>query len=313
MHLPDIDQLQTFLAVVDTRSFTQAADKVAKTQSAVSMQMKRLEETLGKPLFRRVGRGIELSEDGIRLTGYARDIVEKSREAIAAFDDTALRGNVYLGTADDYAERYLPAILAGFSQSNPFVEVSVVCENSFGLDKRIASGELDMAVITHNEVARHSELIRTEPLLWVTSSRHSVHLQEPIPLALGSPHCIWRKSALQALSEKGMPHRLLFSSFSATVVGAAVTSGLAVAVLPESALRPGMRVLGARDGFPALPECQIGLMRGMRDKTDVTEALVSHIRRSLNSMASPDWAEMAQAIDVETIAYPERPSFSPPN
>ena len=119
MYLPDIDQLQTFLAVVDTRSFTQAAQQVAKTQSAVSMQMKRLEETLGKQLFRRVGRGIELSPDGERRPGYARDIVEKSREAMAAFDDSALRGNVYLGTADDYAERYLPAIMAGFSQSNP--------------------------------------------------------------------------------------------------------------------------------------------------------------------------------------------------
>lgn len=306
MYLPDIDQLQTFLAVVDTRSFTQAAQQVSKTQSAVSMQMKRLEETIGKPLFLRVGRGIELSPDGDRLTGYARDIVEKSREALAAFDDSALRGSVYLGTADDYAERYLPAILAGFSQSNPLVEVSVICENSFGLDKRIASGELDMAVITHNEIARHSELIRTEPLLWVTSSRHTVHTQRPVPLALGSPQCIWRKAALKSLDDAGIAYRLLFSSYSATVVGAAVTSGLAVAVLPESTLRPGMRVLGQRDGFPKLPDCEIGLLRGLREKTDVTEALVSHIRRSLNSMASPDWAEMAQSVDADMVAYPPR-------
>ena len=306
MHTLDIEQLRTFLAVVDTRSFTQAGDRVAKTQSAVSMQMKKLEETLGKKLFLRQGRGIEINADGQRLVGYARDILERSTEALAAFDDKALRGSVYLGTADDYAERFLPTILAGFSESNPLVEVSVVCENTFGLTSRIRSGELDVAIVTHNEVREHSELIRREPLLWVTSAQHTAHTLDVLPLALGSPHCCWRRTATDALDQAGRSYRMLYTSFSATVVGAAVTAGLAVSVQPESALRPGMRVLTERDGFPPLPLCQIGLLRGKREKNDVTEALVSHIRKSLNAMASPEYAYGKVVVDVETIGRPKR-------
>lgn len=307
MRVLDIDQLQTFLAIVETESFTRAADKVAKTQSAVSMQMKKLEETLGKKLFVREGRGVTVNADGQRLVGYARDIVEKSGETLAAFDKNALRGSISLGTADDYAERFLPAILAGFSQSNPLVEVSVVCENTFGLAQRIQTGELDVAIVTHNETRLHSELIRQEPLLWVTSKNHAVHTDDPLPLALGSPHCIWRKSAIDALDEIGRSYRMLYTSFSATVVGSAVTAGLAVSVQPESALRPGMRVLTERDGFPTLPNCEIGLLRGTREKSDATEALVAHIRHSLNAMAAPECDLDEVVVDIETIGRPPKP------
>ena len=297
----DIDQLRTFLAVVETLSFTRAGEQVHKTQSAVSMQMKRLEEIIGKQLFTRVGRGIAISLDGDKLVKYAREIVEKSNETLAAFDDTVLRGSVYLGTADDYAERFLPTILAGFSASNPFVEVSVVCENTWGLRQRIKSGELDVAIVTHNEAREHSELIRQEPLLWVTSDRHRIHNQTPLPLALGSPHCIWREAAMEALKKMNRPYRMLYTSFSATVVGSAVLAGLAVSVQPESALRPGMRVLTESDGFIPLPDCQIGLLRGQREKNDVTEALVNHIKRSLDAIRTPDYS---LAGTLAAAAYP---------
>ncbi|MEM9732372.1 MAG: LysR substrate-binding domain-containing protein [Pseudomonadota bacterium] len=297
MHALDIDQLRTFLAVVESMSFTAAAERVFKTQSAVSMQIKRLEEQLDKKLFLRQGRSVALSPDGHKLLPYARDLVERSDETLAAFNDDALRGNVYLGTADDYAERFLPSILAGFSRANPLVEVSVVCENSYQLDQRIASGELDMAVVTHNEVSRRSELIRTEPLLWVTSASHIVHTSRVVPLALGSPHCLWRAAALKALEDQGVEHRLLYSSYSATVVSAAVLAGLAVAVLPESALRPGMRVLEGSSRFPPLPICQIGLLNGKRSETRATRALADHIRQSLKTLPTKDSGTMEFMMD----------------
>ncbi|MGI9354396.1 MAG: LysR substrate-binding domain-containing protein [Rhizobiaceae bacterium] len=311
MHSLDIEQLKTFLAIVETRNFTRAAERVNKTQSAVSMQMKKLEDVVSKQLFIREGRGISVSPDGHRLISYALDIVEKSNEAITAFDDNALEGSVYLGTADDYAERFLPTVLAGFSQSNPLVDVNVVCENTFGLRQRIKAGELDAAIGTHNEVPNEpgarSELIRREPLLWVTSARHNIHTQTPLPLALGSPHCIWRKSAFEALKAQGRDHRILYTSFSATVVGSAVLAGLAVSVQPESALRPGMRALGAENGFPPLPECEIGLLRGTREKTPATEALVSHIKRSLEAMPMRPFADAPPPlVSLEAIAWPMR-------
>ena len=295
----DIEQLRTFLAVEKTRNFTQAAETVARTQSAVSMQVKRLEEQVGHRLFLR-GAGprgrVSLTPEGERLLPYARDIVERSAEALALFDDSALSGHVALGTADDYAERYLPAILAGFSESNPLVEVSVVCESTFHLRDRVKNGEIDVAIVTHNEVDHSSELLRLEPLMWVTSARHAVHRENPLPLALGSPHCSWRQQALRRLEGEKRAWRLLYTSYSATVVSSAVLAGLAVSILPESAVRPQMRVLTERDGFPPLSPCEIGIMHGPRENDPVVRGLVDHIRRSLEVLAPRDMVEAPEDV-----------------
>ncbi len=168
--LLDVDQLRTFLAIVETGSFTRAAEIVHKTQSAVSMQMKRLEERLERPIFARDGRASKLTEDGDRLLDYARRIVKLNVEALAAFSDFALTGRVRLGVPDDYADRYLPEIMARFSRAYPGVELSVICEPSLELVERIAENELDLAIITDCESSRPVESFRRERLLWVSSS-----------------------------------------------------------------------------------------------------------------------------------------------
>ena len=121
----DLDQLRTFVAIVETGSFTRAAEVVFKTQSAVSMQMRRLEERIGKPVFARDGRASRLTEEGERLLGYARRMVRLNDETVAAFDETELSGAVRLGIPDDYADRFLPEVLARFTRSNPRVELTV--------------------------------------------------------------------------------------------------------------------------------------------------------------------------------------------
>src|SRR5215208_4519171 len=140
--LIDVDQLRTFIAIVETGSFTKAAEVVHKTQSAVSMQMKRLEERLGKAIFARDGRASKLTEDGDRLLDYARRIIKLNVEALAAFDD---------------AERYLPEIMARFSRAYPSVELTVTCEPSVELVERIDSNELDLAIVTDCGTTRASE------------------------------------------------------------------------------------------------------------------------------------------------------------
>jgi DNA-binding transcriptional LysR family regulator len=158
----DLDQLRTFVAIAESGSFTRAADVVHKTQSAVSMQMRRLEERIGKPIFTRDGRASRLSEEGERLLGYARRMVRLSDETVAAFDDTELSGSVRLGTPDDYADRFLPEILARFARSNPRVEVSVVCEPSLTLMDMSRRGEIELAIVTNcGEMA--TEVVRQEP------------------------------------------------------------------------------------------------------------------------------------------------------
>lgn len=293
--LLDVDQLRTFTAIVDTGSFTRAADVVFKTQSAVSMQMKRLEERVGRPIFARDGRGARLTEDGERLLDYARRIVHISREAVSAFAEDALTGRVRLGLPDDYAERYLPEILARFSRSNPRVEVSVVCEPTDHLIDMVGRDDVDIAIITHASRKPVGEVIRQEPLLWVTSQRSMAHEEQTIPLALSHPACVWRESAVAALEGIGRPHRVLYSSRNFAAIGAAVLAGLAVTVLPESAIRPGMRVLGAAEGFPPLPSCKIALLRNPGAVTDTALALADHIVASLDNMSTSfDAAAAAQ-------------------
>jgi DNA-binding transcriptional LysR family regulator len=247
--LLDVDQLRTFIAIVEMGSFTRAADAVHKTQSAVSMQMKRLEERLERPIFTRDGRASKLTDDGERLLDFARRIVKLNVEAIAAFSDAELSGRVRLGVPDDYADRYLPEIMARFSRAYPGAELTVICEPSVDLIERIDANDLDLAIVTHMEGQRPAETFRSERLLWVTSSRHPTHQQERLPVA------------------------------------AAVLAGLAVSVLPESGLRPGMRVLSPADGFPELPSCRIGLVRNPHEASALAQALADHIISSLDNLS----------------------------
>ncbi|TIS07095.1 MAG: LysR family transcriptional regulator, partial [Mesorhizobium sp.] len=147
----DLDQLQTFISIADTGSFTRAAEEVHRTQSAVSMQMRRLEERIGKPLFEKDGRTN-------KLLSYARRLIYLNRETLAAFDDQRLEGTIRIGTPDDYADRFLPEIMARFSRSNPRVELTVICEPTPGLVEHIKRGNLDLALVTHNDTRGQSEV-----------------------------------------------------------------------------------------------------------------------------------------------------------
>ncbi len=289
--LLDVDQLKTFIAIADAGSFTRAGESVHKTQSAVSMQMKKLEERLGKPIFEREGRASKLTEEGERLLDYARRIIKLNIEALASFADAELAGRVRLGLPDDYADRYLPEILARFSQSNPRVEVTVVCEPTPMLVERVAGSDLDLAIITHTETRGTASIIRRERLFWVTSSRHAVHELSPLPLALGRSFCTWRQAATIGLEGIGRPFRVLYSSWNSTAVGAAVLAGLAVSVLPESAVRSGMRILGSSDGFPSLPSCKIALLRNKSEPSVLADALAGHIVTSLDNLSGISMAE----------------------
>jgi DNA-binding transcriptional LysR family regulator len=294
--LLDIDQLKTFVAIAETGSFTRAAEIVHKTQSAVSMQMKRLEERIGSPIFERAGRASKLTDEGERLLDYARRIVKLSTEALSSVAKGRLSGGVKLGIPDDYADRYLPEIMARFSRSHPDVELTLQCEPTIELVELIDRGELDLAIVTHDASNRPSEVIRHERMLWVTSNRHAVHQEEPLPLALTRPisnerDCPWRRAVLPLLDTMGKPYRILYTCRNSAALGAAVLAGLAVSVFPESALRPGMRVLGPSDGFPALPSFDIGLLRNPHETSELADALATHIVQGLDNLADAEAAE----------------------
>ncbi|MHA1554738.1 MAG: LysR substrate-binding domain-containing protein [Alphaproteobacteria bacterium] len=283
----DLDQLRTFVAIAETGSFTRAAETVHRTQSAVSMQMRRLEERLDKPLFVRHGRASRLSSDGERLVGYARRMIKLNDETMAVFDDSELSGSITLGTPTDYAARFLPEVLARFAQSNPLIEVTVICESSVQLSEITRAGEVDLAIVTMCSGAESAEIIRREPLYWVTSTTHRPEAEEVLPLALDKPPCLWRAAAIESLLAVGRRHRVVYTSANSTAIAATVESGLAVSVLAESALQPGMRILSEAEGFPQLPMCDIGLVRARASATSpVVDALSAHIVASLHNLSA---------------------------
>ena len=283
----DVDLLKTFIAIAETGSFTRAAEDVGRTQSAVSMQMKRLEDLLGRSVFARDGRQNRLTGDGERLLDYARRIVSLNDEAIIAFTKPELSGTVRFGTPDDYADRFLPEILARFARTHPMVQVDVECRNSEHLVGMTARGEVDLGVISCMHIGGNPEPIRAEPLVWVVSMRHGPHMHDPLPIAISQVGCAWRRMALETLDRFDRPYRIAYASSNSNAVNAAVMSGLAVGVVPQICVRPGMRMLSEDEGFPNLGEFEIGLIRAPGKATNATDALASHIKESLGNLVRP--------------------------
>lgn len=280
----DIDLMKTFLAIADTGSFTRAADEVNKTQSAVSMQMKRLEELLGRPLFARDGRASRITADGERLVDYARRLVKLNDEAVSTFQRPELTGTVRFGTPDDYADRFLPEILARFARTHPLVTVDVDCMQTANLFERTRRGEMDLALVTFGCDISTDEPVRREPLVWVSSARHSTHLLDVLPLAVSHVNCEWRSTVLKALEKIGRQYRVAYSSPNSNAVNAAVQSGLAVGAVPELCVRPGMRILGEKEGFPPLGHFEIGLLRKPGRASSAVDALARHVTESLGNL-----------------------------
>ena len=275
--------MKTFLAIVDSGSFTRAADEVNKTQSAVSMQMKRLEEQLSRPLFSKDGRGTKFTRDGEKLIDYARRIVALSDEAVSAFTKPDITGTVRFGTPDDYAEFFLPVILARFARTHPHVTVDVECVPSSHLMERTKRGEIDIAVVTFGCKAEATDVIRQEELVWVTSARHAVHNCGVLPIAVAPSGCSWRGMMTDALDQQGRKYRIAYASPNASTINVAVQQGLAVAVMPEICMKAGMRMLTKAEGFPSLGTFDIGLIYKPGRRSPAVEALTRHVMEGLQS------------------------------
>lgn len=291
MSLPlalDADALRAFVLIADGRSFTQAATLVGRTQSAVSMQVKRLEDMLGQPVLTR-GKGgtIDLTPYGDYLLVRARKILALNDEVMATFREPAIAGTVRLGTPDDYAFRYLPPVLMRFAETHPAVEVQVHCLPSSELVPRLEAGELDLTLLSEGNEPRNAQVtpLLRGPLVWVTSARHAPHRRRPLPLALAHQHCSWRSAALEALDTAGIPWRIAYSSGSQVGTHAPVLAGLAVTVAALSWLPEGLRVMRPEEGLPPLPDFAILMLKGPRAHQPVTDALATHIRESFQADA----------------------------
>jgi DNA-binding transcriptional LysR family regulator len=274
----DTDQLRSFVAIIDTGSFTRAAERVHKTQSAVSMHIRRLEEQLGKRLFLKSGRGVRLSDDGEKLVAPAREMLRIEAAALNSLSGKALSGHVRFGIPDDYSDIIMPEVLTRFVRKNPLVEISVVCEPSVHLTERVLSRDLDLAVVTACADMSGVEMLSTSRLRFVVAATSQAHLARPLPLALASGICQWRQLTLKALDEAGIPSRMLLVSANYAAISPIVEAGLAVTVLPEDAIRRGQKALGPESGLPILPVSGIGLMQATNRPSAEATALATVIR-----------------------------------
>lgn len=280
-----IELLRTFLAIIDSGGFTAAGDVVHRTQSAISMQMKRLEETVGKPLFRRSGRGFALTAEGEALLPYARRMLKLHEETVAAMRQPEMVGAVRIGTPDDFAQRFLPGILSRFASAYPRVQVTVRCESSAQLTAALDRGEIDLALLTCESGFQKGETVRRDPTVWVTSSRHLIHEADPLPLAMFQADCILRDWMFQSLDGIGRSYRVAYQSPSIAGILAAVSAGLAVTILSAGIVSSGLRVLGEAQGFPPLPETTLSLRQASEHPTPAVETMARHIREGLRNSA----------------------------
>lgn len=279
-HTLDIDLLRAFLEVSETGSFTRAAQRLNRVQSAVSMQVKRLEAVVGHRVFERHGRGVCLTDEGVVLLGYARRIVSLNREALADLNGPAGESVIRLG-ASDVASYMLPGILSRSAEAYPRTQLEIHCDRSWELLDALDAGNLDLALVTQHPSRRHGRLVRQEPLVWVQARGSRVHRKDPVPLALFGHGCKYRQAAIHALDKCNRRWRIAYSSVNPAGLWAAVEAGVAVATSAQSTVTGNLQVLGEGDDFPPLPPLELTLHQASRASVPVArfaQDIVGEIR-----------------------------------
>lgn len=280
------DVLRSFVAIAEHGSFTRAAKAVFRTPSALSMQIKRLETTLGQSLFVREARRVQLTEHGELLLRYARQLLQLNAEAVACFLTPSLEGTVRIGTPDDVGTRVLPQVLSAFARSHPAVQVDVMTGASGPILQRLDAGQIDLALVTVGnrdvEVER-GEIVHTEPLVWAACADGTARTRDPLPVALAEHGCAWRASAVDALDRAGRPYRMAYSSEHSAGQRAAVLADLAVAPFPRSLVTPPLRELVDDPKLPALADTHVLRVVG-EHCPDAGQELARHVTDAFRAL-----------------------------
>lgn len=282
----DISYLRAFLAVIDEGGFTRAALRLNRTQSGVSMQIRRLEDALATTLFAE-RKPASLTPAGERLATHARRLLALHDETIARTKGTDIAGNVRIGTPDDYVEAMLPPILRGLAITHPQVVVDVHCALSTDLIRAVNQRRLDLAIITRPPDLEGGVTVRREPLLWVAAREELAHVR-PLPLALFPPGCVFRDTVQEELTKAAIPYRIAYQSQSLASLLAAVSEGLAVAMLARNSIPKGLQVLGLAHGLPELPDVDIAVFTKAGDISPAVAAVRDSVVEAVR------WSELTR-------------------
>jgi len=249
--------LRAFLAVVDAGGFTRAGLKLNRTQSAISMQIRRLEDSLGTTLIADRKKAT-LTPAGERVLDHARRLMALNDEMVGRARGADVAGRVRIGTPDDYVSYFLPTMLRRLAISHPQIEVEVRCSMSSDLMPQVERGLLDLALITRTPGVEDGTPVRREPLLWAARDEAMAE-KRPLPLALFSQGCRFREAIMTALGAADIPYRLAYESPSVATLSAAVFEGLAITAMARISLSPSMKILDESHGLPQLPDVEIAL------------------------------------------------------
>jgi len=298
----DLDLLRTFVAIAEERSFTRAAARVGRTQSAVSLQMQRLEGLLGQTVIvRGKGGSVELSGEGVYLLGRARDLLDLNDDIMRSMRAAPVRGIVRLGFPAELSH-FLSRILDRFSHAAPAIEVEVEVAASCIMGMKLKNSELDLVVLREAFEPRQWPAVEVwrSPMKWITSEKHQQHLRDPMPLANSPAHCMWspferkecqwHQMAVRALEQAGRRYRIVSTSSTVQALLAAAQAGLAVThTLADDRLLEGLRPVRDDEGLPRLPECRYLMLKTREPSQPATDVLAAQMHDVFSENANPTW------------------------
>lgn len=276
----DLELLHTLVCVVDEGSFTRAAERVHRTQSTVSQQIRKLEESVGQVLLvrDRSGQQVSATEHGELLTHYARRLLNLSREARDALDTEASVVPVRLGVPEDFDATPMASMLSGFVRARPEARLETVSGMSTDLRRQLESGEIDIALVKREAGSGECHASWPEPLVWVCGQGQDMQL-DTLPLALFPQGCIYRQRAIRTLDKARRSWRVAFGSHSLTGIQAAVTSGLGISILPKSAVLPSHRICTE---LPPVPPSELALVSGAERLSATHRGLIECLREEIS-------------------------------
>ncbi|MEI8146149.1 MAG: LysR substrate-binding domain-containing protein [Alphaproteobacteria bacterium] len=277
----DIDLVRTFVTIAETKSFTRAAERLLRNQSTISLQIKRLEEALGRQLMERSPRAVRLTPEGETFIEDARRLIAMNDEMVARVVEPHLQGLVRLGTPEDFATSHLPQVLSRFARSHREVALEVTCDLTLNLLDRFREGAFDLVLVKREPTNPETGLrVWREPLVWVAADHDVVRGPETLALVVSPAPCVYRKRATLALEACGRDYRVAYTCGSLAGALAAVRARLGVTVLPKDMVPADVVVIDDADGLPELHDTEIALLT-VDPLSPPARRLADHIQRAL--------------------------------
>lgn len=282
------DLLRTFVTVADLRNYTETGNILGRTQPAISLQIKRLEDVAGSKLIELKGKRVELTPDGQTLLGYAREILRLNDRAVANLQQAAFFGTLRIGLPVDYSIDFFQSIIANFSRENPAVLLDIRCDRSSELLSALHVDKLDMTIaITDTMPAPHVSIYWSERPVWACAREYQIDPDQPLKLIAHPDGCFYRKRMIDSLNSEGKDWRVSFESLGVSALQKAVLDGMGVTALTKKTLLPGMRVLTPNDGFPKLSNIHIGLFYKHIKMSDAALKLIEQITEDVSTFRLP--------------------------